>query len=121
MSVITDIVLLCNDDDLAMATSRQFCGMTDNPWQLKQLATIDAGGDKVFCEIVLAASVNYLDHGAFIKMVEIAPWEAPENVLVMIKHENDVRPAVWGFAGARYFGSVDEPRNLVCLVEAVPS
>lgn len=53
--------------------------------------------------------------------IEALSWRFPESVILLIEEENDVRPAVWGFAGARCFGSVNEPRKFVCLVPAVPS
>ena len=53
--------------------------------------------------------------------IEAAPWRVTSAVLLLIMEENDVRPAVWGFAGAHSFGDVEKPRRFVCLVPAVPS
>lgn len=125
MSVITDVLLVCNTYDAELALSLKLGGGeggADRLWQFKEAdARKSCGGDKVFTTVVVTASVNYLDRKSMIQKLQDAAWKSPENVLVLVKHEGDVRPAVWGFAGARYFGSVDEPRRLVCLVEAVPS
>ncbi len=124
MSAVCDIVLFFDYprdhkvvDDLRLSPHSE----DENTARFARIDTRAAGGDKVFTKGMALAAVNYADLEFILAEVEKAPWKAPEEVLLLVEPDQHVRSAVYGFAGARYFGCVDEPRKIIELVAAVPS
>jgi hypothetical protein len=105
MSHVTDIILVTaiedgaeiedghpNADLLSKYLSERHTGTT--------LVKVDgfAGGGKAMQCDVFAAAVNYLSMGDLVAAMNEVPWQAPENVQLMLKDEHDdtfriMRPA----------------------------
>ena len=68
-----------------------------------------------------ATAVNGFDVQDLVQRIESAPWRSPEAVMLLVLGEQEMRPAVWGFAGASSFECVDVPRRFVELLERVTS
>lgn len=126
MSVVTDIVLIYDETDRRVVAdlwlddgAREQCFV-----DVTEAANAGAIGPKrkMLQLRIAATAVNGFDGvEQLAERIAVASWEAPENVLLLVKGEEEVRPAVWGFAGALYFGCVDEPRRFECFVPAVRS
>ena len=126
MSVVTSLVLVfsARDRDVVGDLVLGACTEVQRFVDVTEAANGGAVGPsrKMLPLRVAATAVNYLASVADLAArVEAASWKAPESVLLLAQREHGVRPAVWGFAGALYFGTVDEPRKFVCLIPAVLS
>ena len=126
MSVVTSLVLVfsARDRDVVGDLVLGACTEVQRFVDVTEAANGGAVGPsrKMLQLRVAATAVNYLVSVADLaSRVEAAPWRAPESVLLLVQGESEVRPAVWGFAGALYFGTIDEPRRFVRLVSAVRS
>jgi hypothetical protein len=102
VSVITDIILVCDMDDEALVCER--LPIAGKPIDRKSLT----GGDKVFCTIVFAWAKNYLDRDEFFREVEAVPWEAPSSVMLLVTHEEEVCPAVYRLGETDVYSHTDE-------------
>ncbi len=125
MSVITNLVLVFSSvdcrvvDDLVLGeytADQRFVDVTE-------VASAGARGPsrKMLTIRIAATAVNYLGSlDDLIARMTCAPWQRPESVLLLVQGDGHLRPAVWGFAGARYLDCVEEPRRIECFLPAVP-
>lgn len=126
MSVVTSLVLLyCSADDTIVDTLQL------DPEHTEDQRFIDVpeaaneavvGPSRKMLQLRLAATaVNYFDVKQLAARITDLPWKEPESVMLLALGESELRPAVWGFEGARYFRSVTDPKRFVQLLAAVPS
>ena len=101
MSWVTDVIITCssaeyNDiDDLPPPIEEL------NAWLLGETLSVltdlapHFGGNKWPQVCVWGGSFNYLGLGDFEYQIGLASWREPENVVVLIKDEEDERVQVW--------------------------
>jgi hypothetical protein len=96
MSVVTTILLTTSimeseedaeGKDAFPAIDRINAGL-GRPW-LKQVDQ-HAGGNKAPQAYAFMAAINYLDLGAFKRLIREAPWEEPDHVLLLVNHEDNL-------------------------------
>lgn len=92
MSRITDIVIVTSLDE--NPETIEFL----NDYFQHEMSTVGrpfvdisrhAGGNKVFCGRVYAASINYLNVFEFIERAHSAPWAYPGAVQLLMQREED--------------------------------
>ncbi len=106
MSQVTSFVLICNACDVpvvrALALYMTPVGEEQHFVDVTAFAnSLAHGPQRKMLQLLLAATaVNYADNADVIRRVSIAPWKIPECVMLLVKGEEDWRPAVWAFAVA---------------------
>lgn len=125
MSVITSLVLVYHAVDRLVVSGLLLDEDTEEQRfvDVTEAVNEEACGPrrKMMTVRLSATAVNYFSVQQLTKRIERSLWESPESVILLVNGQDDVRPSVWGFAGAHCFRCVDEPLRFVCLLEAVPS
>lgn len=131
MSVVTSLVLVYRAVDDTVVDALQL-----DPEHTENQRFIDVteaaneavvGPSRKMLQLRLAATaVSYFNVEQLVARIEKLPWKEPESVMLLVLGEDELRPAVWGFADARSFRSLaapyyNKPLRFVRLVERVPS
>ena len=126
MSVVTSLVLVYHSLD-----ERIVDNLVLDPEHTEDQRFIDVtetaneaayGPSRKMLQLRLAATaVNYFNVEQLTERIATLPWKEPESVMLLVQKEDEVRPAVWGFKGVRCYQSIEEPRQFVELLPAVPS
>lgn len=126
MSVVTSLVLIYDISDREVVSNLELGEYTGLQHLVSVTEAANAGAvgpSRAALAIGLAATaVKYLgDPEDLAGRIERAPWRRPECVLLLVRQQEEVRPSVWGFTGALYFGTVEVPRRFERLLPAVQS
>jgi len=104
VSVLTDVVIVCDDSEAsALAWLNRWLEENDpHKQELKEIGLREGGGTKVTSATVYAACFNFLPLGDFENAVRSAPWRYPESVAVYVDYEmsrtyvmSPARPESW--------------------------
>lgn len=91
MSTVTDVILLAGTGDTGVeAVQKWLTTFTTHNKALTNVKT-NVGGDSVFQAELWAGSYNRFNTEGFLKQVEVAVWEYPDDVSVLVKEEHEDR------------------------------
>jgi hypothetical protein len=101
MSHVADIILTCDlgeedgDDNWPAINHINEYLSSENKGVLTNIGK-HAGGHKALQVEVFGGAFNYLDWEGFAQALRTAPWESPENVVLLVQDEHDeILKPVW--------------------------
>lgn len=88
MSVVTDIILVTETDELLHVGDDSFLDTSKLSNHLVEVGGLAGGNKHMQCD-VFAAAINHLDHEDLIRRFRFMKWNNPDSVQLFIRREED--------------------------------